>query len=286
MHIVLIANPVAGGDARARIERARTWFAANAAVVELVLTGSAGDARRAATALRNGGCDRVVVAGGDGTLNEVINGLAPSPIPVAFLPLGTTNVFALEAGIPRDIDQACRVALQGTPRPVCLGRADGERFLLMASAGFDAAVVHRVDLAWKRKTGKLAYFTSALTALRQVPLTDFEVIGDDGLVRSACQMVASNARFYGGRFSLTPTASLFAERLDVCLVRPMGKVALLSAALLLAAGLTPPGVERFTTRALALRGAPVPLQLDGDPQGTLPRTLTVTAGEIVLVLPR
>ena len=286
MRIVLIANPVAGGDARARIERARAWFAANGAAVELVLTGRAGDARRTAAALRSGGCDRLVVAGGDGTLNEVINGLAPSPLPVAFLPLGTTNVFALEAGIPRDIDPACRVALEGTPRPVCLGRADGERFLLMASAGFDAAVVHRVDLAWKRQAGKLAYFTSALTALRKVPLTGFEVSGDDGLVRSTCQVVAGNARFYGGRFSLTPTASLFAERLDVCLFRPMGKFPFLISALFLAAGLTPRGVERFTTRALVLRGAPVPLQLDGDPQGTLPRTLTVTAGEIVLVLPR
>jgi len=284
MRLLLIANPVSGGDARPRIIRAAAWLQAQGAAVELQLTGRRGDARRLAAEAR-GRCDRVVVAGGDGTLNEVINGLAPSPIPVAFLPLGTTNVFALEAGIPRDLDQACRVALQGTPRPVCLGRAGDERFLLMAGVGFDAAVVHRVDLAWKRKAGKLAYLASALSTLRKMPLADFEVIGDDGLVRRACQVVAGNARYYGGRFSLTPTASLFAERLDVCLVRPMGKVSFLISALFLAAGLTPRGVERFTTRALALRGAPVPLQLDGDPQGSLPRTLTVTVGEIVLILP-
>jgi YegS/Rv2252/BmrU family lipid kinase len=285
MRILLIANPVSGGDARAQIARAAAWLRAQGAVVEILLTGKSDDARGFAAAARDQGYDRIVAAGGDGTLNEVLNGLAPSAIPVAFLPLGTTNVFALEAGIPRDLEAACRVALQGTPQPVCLGVADGERFLLMASAGFDATAVHRVDLTLKRRTGKLAYAVSALLTLLSMPLSVFEVVGDDGTVRRACQVVAGNGRLYGGRFSLTPAASLLAERLDVCLVAPMGKVRFVLTLLGLLAGATPRGVERFATTRLALRGADVPLQIDGDDRGSLPRQLTVSRGEVNLVFP-
>lgn len=284
MKLVLIANPVAGGDARARIDAARRWLEAHGAAVELVLTGASGDARRVAAALRSDACDRVMAAGGDGTLGEVLDGLAPSTLPVAFLPLGTTNVFALETGIPRDVAGACRLALEGAPRAVCLGVADGRRFLLMASAGFDAAAVHRVDLRLKRRIGKLAYLASALTSFAAGPLPAFEAIGDDGQVRRGCQLVAGNGRLYGGRFALTPAGSIFAERLDVCLVAPMSRPRFLITALALLAGATPPGVTRFATRSLELRGG-APLQLDGDPAGTLPRRLTVTPGEIRLVLP-
>lgn len=285
MRLMLIANPVSGGDARGRIEEARRWLEAHGATVDLVLTGAAGDARRAAAKLREGDCDRIMAAGGDGTLNEVLDGLAPSSVPVAFLPLGTTNVFALETGIPGDIPGACRLALEGTPHPVCLGAADGSRFLLMASAGFDALAVHRVDLRLKRRVGKLAYVASALGALAGYPLPVFEAVGDDGLVRRGCQVIAGNGRLYGGHFSLTPAASLFAERLDVCLVTPMSRPRFAITMLALLAGATPPGVERFATCSLDLRGSDVPLQIDGDPAGVLPRRLTVRAGEVQLVLP-
>jgi YegS/Rv2252/BmrU family lipid kinase len=285
MRLLLIANPASGGDARPRIARATAWLRAAGAAVDVRLTETSGDARGFAAQAREQGYDRIVAAGGDGTLNEVINGLLPAAVPVAFLPLGTTNVFALEAGLPRGLEAACRVALEGTPRPVCLGVADGERFLLMASAGFDAALVHRVDLALKRRSGKLAYAVSALMTLLRSPLPVFEVVGDDGALHRACQVVAGNGRYYGGRFSLTPAASLLAERLDVCLVMPMGKLRFVLTALLLLAGATPRGVERFASTRLALRGSGVPLQLDGDDRGTLPRQLAVSRGEVSLVFP-
>jgi diacylglycerol kinase family enzyme len=155
----------------------------------------------------------------------------------------------------------------------------------MASAGFDAAAVHRVDLALKRRTGKLAYAVSALATLVSTPLPLFEAVADDGTVRRACQLVAGNGRFYGGRFRLTPAASLLAERLDVCLVAPMGKGRFVLTLLLLLAGATPRGVERFATTRLELRGAGVPLQIDGDDRGTLPRQLAVSWGEVPLVFP-
>jgi YegS/Rv2252/BmrU family lipid kinase len=284
MRILLIGNPVSGGDARPQIARAVAWLRAEGASVEVVLTEKSGDARRFAVLARDQGYDRIVAAGGDGTLNEVVNGLAPSSVPVAFLPLGTTNVFALEAGIPCKIEAACRLALAGTPCPICLGLADSERFLLMVSAGFDAAAVHRVDLALKRRAGKLAYLASALAILFDGPLPTFEVTGDDGLTRAACQVVAGNGRYYGGRFSLTPAASFFAERLDVCLIVPMSRPRFVLTALALLAGLTPPGAVRFATGHLRLRGDGISLQIDGDDRGTLPRNLSVACGEVLVVL--
>ena len=115
--VQLIANPVAGGDARERIRRAQRRLEQRGCTVELTLTGARGDARRAAAAAREAGFERIIAAGGDGTLNEVINGLAPAQVPLAFLPLGTTNVFALEAGIPFDVDAACDLALDGAVAP-------------------------------------------------------------------------------------------------------------------------------------------------------------------------
>ena len=101
----------------------------------------------------------------------------------------------------------------------------------------------------------------------------------------ACQVVAGNGRFYGGRFSLTPAASLLAERLDVCLVAPMSKGRFVLTLLLLLAGATPRGAERFATTRLALRGAGVPLQIDGDDRGTLPCRLSVSCGELTMIFP-
>lgn len=286
MRLCLIANPVSGGDAGSRIAHAKEWFETRGHSVELLLTEHSGDAETFAAQVKEQGFDRIVAAGGDGTLNEVINGLVPSPIPLAFLPLGTTNVFALEAGIPFQLEQACQTALEGTPRQVTLGVANNKYFLLMISAGFDAIAVHRVNLGLKRRIGKSAYVFSALASLFNTPLPAFEVINDDGQSRPACQILVGNGRLYGGRFSITPRASLFASELEVCQVSPMSRLRFIVTLVALLGGLTPPGVVRFSTTQMQLNGQGVPLQLDGDSSGFLPCTVTVKPGDIQLVFPK
>ncbi len=283
----LIANPTAGRDARARIERAVSWFREQGVAVDLTLTAARGDARRAAAAARTGGFERIVAAGGDGTLNEVVNGLVPSTIPLAFLPLGTTNVFALEAGIPFGLEAACRIALEGTPLPVCLGAADDHRFLLMASAGPDAEAVYAVSGGLKRLTGKFAYLASAARVLLARPPRPIEALTAEGEAISCYGAVVSNGRFYGGRFAIAPHASLQEEALDVCLLLRPGRLALLRAAGALASGrsLAPAAARTFKTRQLHLQGEAVPIQLDGDYFGRLPVTLRVASGELRMVLP-
>lgn len=285
--ITLIANPVAGGDALAKIHQAREALAARGDQVELRLTGARGDAARFAREAKSGDLDLLVAAGGDGTLNEVINGLAPSALPLAFIPLGTTNVFALEAGIPFDIPGACRVALDGVATPVSLGLAGETRFLLMAGAGFDAEVVRRVDLRLKRRLGKLAYVVSALRVFFGPPFPMIEVELDDGSLLSGHTVVIGNGRLYGGRFSLTPGASLTDDVFEVCLLQKPGHWSLLHALLrmVLHLPLEPAGARLFKARALTVRGAGVAVQIDGDDHGELPMSFRVVSGELVLVMP-
>ncbi len=285
--IRLIANPIAGGNARKKIDQAAAWLQSQGCQVEVLLTGARGDAREFARQAHQSGCDLVIAAGGDGTLNEVINGLAPSPIPLAFVPLGTTNVFALEVGIPFDIEAACRIALQGQPRPVCLGLAGDTRFLLMAGIGFDADAVFRVSSRLKRRTGKFAYLVSAVSALLAGPFAPIEVQTEDGTRLTGYNLVVGNGRFYGGKFSITPGASLHDDTLEACLFLRPGRLRFLGSALKIALGSRLPAAEAriFKTRQLEVSGAGLAVQIDGDFHGRLPMTIKALPGELRMVLP-
>ncbi|BCR06350.1 hypothetical protein DESUT3_34190 [Desulfuromonas versatilis] len=285
--IRLIANPIAGGNARQKIDQAAAWLRRQGREVEVLLTGARGDAREFARQAPQAGCDLVIAAGGDGTLNEVINGLAPSAIPLAFIPLGTTNVFALEVGIPFDIEAACRIALEGEPRPVCLGLAGDTRFLLMAGVGFDADAVFRVSSKLKRRTGKFAYLVSAVSALLAGPFAPIEVETEQGERLRGYNLVVGNGRFYGGRFSITPGASLYEDTLEACLFLRPGRLRFLGSALKIALGARLPAEEAriFKTRHLEVAGAGLAVQIDGDFHGRLPMTIRALPGELRMVLP-
>lgn len=287
MNILLIANPVSGGDARPRIARAAASLRARGADVEVCLTEKRGDARRFAVQARDGSFDRIVVAGGDGTLNEVANGLCGSDLPVAFLPLGTVNVFALETGIPLDLEHACQLAVEGRPRRISLGCINGESFLLMASAGWDADAVARLRPAVKRRVGRLAYGLSALEALLAKPPAAVQITLPDGSRHTGSGVVISNARCYGGRYVITPAASLGSAQLEICLFKRSGRLAMLGYALRLGLRqpLRPPAVEFFSVDQLNITGSEVPVQVDGDAWGTLPVRVASQPGAFSVVLP-
>lgn len=287
MRVQLIANPVAGRQAETLIDEARQQLAHRGAIVELFLTEGRGDAERFAAQGASGGFDRIVAAGGDGTVNEVVNGMSAKSPPLAILPLGTTNVLALEIGLPKGLPAVCELALHGVPTAIHLGLADERRFVLMAGLGFDAQVVHAVDLKLKRRFGKGAYLASAWRCWRGVQDRLIEIIDDRGQAHQGYGAIISNARCYGGRFSLTPTASLFADRLQVCLVRQPGRLALMRAGLALLSGrpLPAPWGEHFHSRRLTVSGAGVLVQIDGDAAGALPRVFSMNPFPIRLMLP-
>lgn len=287
MHIKLIANPVSGGDARPRIQAAQAALRRQGADVDLFLTGARGDARKAAEQALAQEYDRVVVAGGDGTLNEVVNGIASPVLPIAFLPFGTVNVFALEAGIPMQLDAACTLAVQGTPRQISLGMINDELFLLMISAGWDAEAVANVRPKLKKLVGRMAYVVSALEVLLLRPPGPLELILPDGRCHAGFGIVVSNCHYYGGRYVVTPSASMFSEDLEVCLLREGSRLAMLkfAATLLLRRPLLSPFVEFFTLSGAELRGNRISVQFDGDAWGRLPARFEVVPRAVTMILP-
>lgn len=286
MQIKLIANPIAGGNARPHIDLLCRHFVDRGHEVDLFLTAARGDAEEAARVARDQGYSRIVAAGGDGTLNEVINGLAPSAIPLAFIPLGTVNVLALEIGLPFDLLAAAEVAVTGVPKPVCLGLAGERKFLLMAGIGFDAEVVRAVDSRLKRSIGRFAYVVAALKALGHWQPSPFTVTLADGTVQRAEGVIIGNGRLYGGRFSLTPHASLTDDSFEVLLLRRSSRLALLRAglsALLHRPPAAKDGLLLHTTR-LRISGT-APIQIDGDDFGDLPCVFATLPGAITLIFP-
>lgn len=287
MRIKFIANPISGGNARPRIELACDALQRCGAEVDLCLTSARGDARKFAEQALTEGYDRVVVAGGDGTLNEVVNGIACPDLPIAFLPFGTVNVFALEAGIPKQLEAACALAVKGSARPITLGCLDGELFLLMVSAGWDAEAVAQVRTGLKKRIGRLAYAVSALEVwLRKAP-APMHLVTADGQYHKGFGVVVSNCRYYGGRYVVNPKASMFNNELEVCLLRQGSRLARLRFALNLVLNrpLREPLVEFFTCSSVQLQGDFVAVQVDGDVGKSLPVKIEAVPRAVSMILP-
>ena len=284
--IRLIANPISGGDARPRIQQAVTLLEQAGAQVDLFLTGKRGDAREEAARLPVEDYDLVLAAGGDGTLNEVANGLVGRGLPLAFLPLGTANVMALEMGIPLRVAAACRIALKGEARPVALAAAGDDLFLMMAGIGFDAAAVRAVHHRIKHHTGKLAYVIAGLSALLSCRDQPLRLQSQEGPSYKIYHAIISNIRYYGGRFLMAPNQGLEQPALTACLVERPGRMALLLFFLriLLRGRLFGP-VRRITSTSFRLDGGTVPVQVDGDDFGDTPLEIHSRPACLDLIFP-
>lgn len=166
--------------------------------------------------------DAVVAIGGDGTVNEVINGLDGSSVPLGIIPLGTANDFARQVGIPDDVDHAMDVILQRKPVRIDTADLDGRRFLNVSSGGVGAEATAETPLEAKEQLGPLAY---AITGVRKLPdLTPgharFEAPGFL-LERDYLVFGVANARATGGGTLIAPKASVTDGLLDLCVVEDM-----------------------------------------------------------------
>lgn len=284
--IKLIANPISGGDARPRIEQAVRYLEKAGGQVDLYLTGKRGDATSEAARLEAADYDLVIAGGGDGTLNEIANGLVSSDIPLAFLPFGTANVMALEMGIPCNVEAACRIALDGIVRPVTTAEIDGSLFLMMAGIGFDAAAVRAVSSSLKRRTGKFAYLIAGLSAFIDYRPVALELQTAEGENLIVFHAIISNIRLYGGRFVMAPDTGLEIPGLTACVVERPGRFALtfFYLRILLRGALFGP-VRRLVSTSFQVSGLSTPVQVDGDDCGDTPLVIVSRTGLINLVFP-
>ena len=252
-------------------------------------TTAPGDAERLARSRGVEAWDRVIAAGGDGTLNEVANGLAAldAPPPLGFLPLGTANVMAEEIGLPRRPEALASVLLGGTVRSIGLGMAGERLFLLMVGDRLDAHVVEAVHLAAKRRFGKAAY---AWTTLKQIFAFGFPQyrLRVDGEERQAATVIVSRARCYAGPFVLAPEAELEGSGLIVTLFSRAGRLAAIGYTLALVGGWLPrlTGVTQHKAECLDLLGPEgEPLQGDGDFLAHLPISIRASDKTLPLIFP-
>jgi diacylglycerol kinase (ATP) len=216
-----------------------------------------------------GRVDAILVAGGDGTVCEVINALPDRETPVGYIPLGTANVFARELGLPFDPEAAARVFTGGTARDFDMGKLGDSGFLLMASYGFDAWAVRRTSLRLKRRLGRFAYLLSSLTGMPFYRPEPIEIVADgiDEPVVATFALFA-NASRYAGAYIAAPGADMHDGLLDVvCWTRP-GRAGAILGVVNLFRGRLSEHSETKTFRAPSLRFAtkrPDSFQIDGDP---------------------
>lgn len=292
--LLVIYNPVAGSrrGRKQRYEAVLDRLRTAGCALTVRETTQRGDAESFAAGLTRADCDLLVVAGGDGTINEVVNGLGGNrlggaALPLGIVPLGTANVLAIEIGLGLSPAAVAEALLEGVARPIGLGEANGRRFLLMAGAGFDAHVVAGVDGNLKRWLGKGAYVLETLRQFRRYPFPNFRLT-IDGEETEACSVIAANARHYGGRFIIGRAARLEDPSLEVCLFTQGGRwYAMLYAAALIF-DLLPrmKSVRHIRCKQLSIDG-PLedPVQGDGDILASLPAKLRILPDALSLVFP-
>lgn len=289
---VIIANPGSGGyflrahqltEAMANLRR-HDWQ------VELKLTGAAGDASRLAAEAVAAKVQVVIAAGGDGTINAVIQELAGSDTALGVLPIGTVNVWARETNIPLNCAGACEVLLHGRTRVIDLGCVNQRYFLLMAGIGLDAEVTHAVEKKPIKRLGVLGYLlVGAWLGLGYASFRVHLHMNTRMLNKKALQIVIGNTQLYGGAIKYTWRAKCDDGLLDVCVVRPRsmpGRI-LVGIDFLLHREQRRQWVSYTKCTSVDIRTRkPIAIQVDGDPIGFTPATFTVVPGVLKVIVPQ
>ena len=154
--VKMIYNPVAGQRHHRRFSKIVKLLKANFKKLEILETSGKGHAIALAQGLEKN-IDLLLIAGGDGTINEVLNGINNKKIVIGIIPIGTANVFANELGIPKNPNHLITTLMQGKIEQLSIGNVNNKKFIQMAGLGFDAHVVRDVSKSLKNKIGKLAY---------------------------------------------------------------------------------------------------------------------------------
>lgn len=216
----LIYNPIAGaGRAQRLLPRLIENFKAAGAAFGIHTTSGPGDAVEAARRAADDGFDVVVAVGGDGTVNEVLNGIVGTGAALAAVHGGKGNDFARTAQMPRDIDAASAVLLRGRQRSFDLGRVLDRYFINSVGVGFDAAVAHRVNQGVKPFKGVSAYIYAVFRTLFSYRPTEMEITIDGSSFTLCPALVAVGiGKCYGGGMMIVPDALPDDGFFDVCVI--------------------------------------------------------------------
>jgi len=296
VRICVIFNPAARGN---KARRFRHFLNELSQQCSLKATTGPGHARLLAQAATAAGFDIIAAAGGDGTVNEVLNGIGDEPDGFAktrlgVLPLGTVNVFARELKIPLRLEHAWRVLKRARETKIDLARAEfvdegkleSRYFIQLAGAGLDARAVELVSWKLKKNAGPVAYVVAGLQALveKQPRIT----VRADGKTLDGELALLGNGKFYGGPFDIFPGANLNDGLLDACIFPRVNLQALLGLApgFLLNRKFSEEKVRRLRAAKMELTSeSPAAFELDGEWVGKLPVTFTIEREKLRVVVP-
>jgi diacylglycerol kinase (ATP) len=300
---LLIHNPNAGngGSGRRRIlDEARRILSCGGIETEIVETSGPGDAIEMAQRATVEGRQLVIACGGDGTLNEVVNGLADEQngrrVPLALLPGGTANVLAKELDLPWDIPSAAEKLIHGNLREIALGMATPleqpekrRYFLSVAGAGPDGMIVYAIDLDLKARVGILAYWWQGAREIFRYRFPHFRVVtGDQKL--DASLVVVGRTKHYGGPFKITTGADLYEDRFELMALTTQSGFRYLSylPSLWLEKLRGLEGVHYWKAESIVcepLDANPVYAQVDGEPLARLPVEFKIIPRALKLLVP-
>jgi diacylglycerol kinase (ATP) len=301
---LLIHNPNAGGGGgsrKAELDVARKLFAAHGIEAELAETTAPGHATEIAQQAATEGRQLVIACGGDGTLNEIVNGLAAQRnghrVPLALLPGGTANILAKELGIPWNIQRAAERLVNGEVKEIALGLAtpleQPERrryFLSVAGAGPDGMIVYSIDLDLKAKFGILAYWWQGVREVFRYDFPHFRVVAGERNI-DASLIIVGRTKNYGGPFKITTGADLFEDQFEVMALTTQSGFKYLSYLPTLWFGnlREAEGVHFWKADTLVLDPLdknPVYAQIDGEALARLPVEFKIVPRALKLLVPR
>lgn len=300
---LLIHNPNAGNGGQGRrtlLDEARRIFAAAGIQTDLAETTKAGDATEFAQRANEEKRQLVIACGGDGTLNEVVNGLAGQKnghrVPLALLPGGTANILAKELSLPWDIPSAAEMLVHGEVREIPLGLATplnepvkAKYFLSVAGAGPDGMIVYAVDLELKARVGMLAYWWQGAREALRYKFQHFRVTAAGKSIDSSL-VVVGRTKHYGGPFKITTEADLYEDQFELLALTSQSGLRYLSylPSLWLGKLRGTEGVHFWkadSIRCEPLEKNPIYAQVDGEPLARLPVEFKIIPRALKLLVP-
>jgi diacylglycerol kinase (ATP) len=253
------------------------------------VTSHPGEAEALARRAVEEGFTRIVAAGGDGTVNQVANGIVGSNVILGVFPMGSVNVFALELGLPLNNLQRCWDIIEDTNiRLVDLPSANGKYFVQLAGVGLDAQVVKETSLAFKRSFGPLSYLISAAQiAAREPPKLFIE--SENSSLEEGSFVLVGNGRLYGGPFPFFKHAIIEDGLFDVVVFKRLGYLEIVKYLqdVVFSSDIKVPEIEYFQTRQLRITSEQdVPLELDGELAGNCPVDFRIRERALRVLTPR
>ena len=243
-HITLVFNPTAGYGRKKMLfkskkshknhyeitlNKIKTIFESHKINVSVIIIDKTINITQLVANLSLDKTDLVIAAGGDGTINSVINGLMISNIPLGIIPIGSVNILALDLGISSDIQQACLQIINGQMKKIDIGKVNETYFSSMAGIGFDAKVIKHTPIKLKKKHGLLSFAFIAFKLITTYKFRPIHLFFDDNNnIKTAYFVIINNAKYYGGKFIVSPLSSLTDGKLDITLLKKGSILSLLS----------------------------------------------------------